>query len=661
MHDQPSTPDSSTAYLQRLVSGEGNNPWLGRQLSHGFKGVYLELAKLELRKRGFDTPPIHPENIEPGLNRVEQRLDCADFVLPAFLVILTRFRDSELVHPDLLSRMEEAVLDYKYWMDEPGEEVAHTCFFTENHQALFHTLEYLSGQIYPDRIFTNNGQTGLWHKRHGETYLRRWLSWRARFGFCEWLSNEYYSEELGTMMMLTEMAQDADIRIQAAMLINLLLLDMALHSFRGALGATSGRMYLWGVLNPEGSETNAAGALLWDGVTDGRMSISAVLMAVFRYRCSPAIRALAMDRTSTMEIRQRVSFHVEDSLRYGIDPADVNNAMLFWAMHTFFHRQVIDVSRAVTPRWYDKDTAVEAHLEHFRLMEAAGQYTDPDPNDSALTQADIYTYRTPNYLLSCVQDYRKGRKNFQQHIWQASLGGRALVYVTHPGASDYTGRPSYFMGNGIMPKTNAYKNVLISIHRIPPDHKYLATHAYFPVHEFDEFQEKNGWLFGRKGNGYIGLRPLKGRGIWKEKNPDLFKSMNPAVWEAEFERAENYEYWVPGHANAWICEMGDAESWESFPAFVEALSHAKVEGDTFSLRYASPSLGLVETGWQEPFRVAGESISTKDYPRYDAPCCHVPFDTPTYRIEWGGCGLELDFKALHRREYPLNNNTEVNP
>lgn len=175
MNELDLSPDRSTAYLQRLVAGEGKNPWLSRQLSHGFKGVYLELAKLELRRRGLDTPPFNPANIEPRLNRVEKRLDCADFVLPAFLVILTRFRDSGLLEKNLLARMEEALLGYKYWMDEPGEEVAHTCFFTENHQALFHTLEYLAGQLYPERVFSNIGQTGRWHKTHAETYLRRWL------------------------------------------------------------------------------------------------------------------------------------------------------------------------------------------------------------------------------------------------------------------------------------------------------------------------------------------------------------------------------------------------------------------------------------------------------------------------------------------------------
>lgn len=643
------TADESTVYLQRLVEGEGENPWLQRQLSHGFKGVYLELAKLELRYRGQDAPALNTDNFEPGLRRVNERLDCADFVLPAFLVILNRYKGEALLDEALCTRMEEAVLGYKYWLDEPGEEINHTCFFTENHQALFHTLEYLAGQIYPQRVFSNNGETGEWHKNHGLTYLKRWLSWRSRFGFCEWLSNEYYSEDLGAMMLLAEMAEDETVKRQAAMLMDILLFDMALHSFKGALCGTSGRMYLWGVLNPEASETNAAAALLWGGgMTDGRMSISAVLMAVFHCECADAIRAVAQDKQKAIGIRQRVGFNVEDSWRYGIDPAEPDNIMLYWAMHSFFHRLVIDSSRAVTPEWYDKNTAVEAHLEHFRLMEAAGLHADPDPNDSALTQADIYTYKTPHYMLSCVQDYRKGRTNFQQHIWQASLGGRALVFVTHPGASDYTGRPNYFVGNGIMPKATAYKNILISIHRIPPVHKYLGTHAYFPVHEFDEFTEKVGWLFGRKGDGYIALRPLKGQGVWKEKNADLYKSMSPATWEAEYARASKYEYWVAGHANAWICEMGDKTSYGNFNEFVNAVSKARVEGDTFSLCYDSPSLGLVETGWQKPFKVAGKEIATKDYPRYDTPYCKEEFDTRQYKIECSGNSLALDFNTMER-------------
>ena len=38
---------------------------------------------------------------------------------------------------------------------------------------------------------------------------------------------------------------------------------------------------------------------------------------------------------------------------------------------------------------------------------------------------------------------------YREHIWQASLGGRAIVFATHPGSGEYNGRPNYFVGNGV--------------------------------------------------------------------------------------------------------------------------------------------------------------------------------------------------------------------
>lgn len=641
--------ERSVRYLQHLVDSETTNPGLKYQLATGFKGIYLEMAKLELCRRGQKAPPLTKSNFQRSISRVTERLDCADFVIPAFLIILSRYKGCTQLPDELYIQLEDAVLGYKYWIDEPGEEINHTCFFTENHQALFHSIEYIAGTLYPDRIFSNNGQTGAWHREHGLSYLQRWLTWRIRFGFSEWLSNEYYAEDLVAMLLIMELAPDARIKKQAEMIIDLLLFDLALHSCKGVFGATSGRMYNWGTINPDGSEMNAVAQLQWGlGVTDGSMSLPAVLMAVLDYECAEVIKKVALDKREETEIRQRMSFNVEDSYRYGIDPKDYDNIMLFWSMHTFFHRMVIENSRKFTPAWYDKDTAVEAFLEHYRLMDAANTYTDPDPNSSALTQADIYTYKTPHYMLSCVQDYRKGRTNFQQHIWQATLGGRALVFVTNPGASDYTGRPNYFVGNGYMPKVNACKNVLIAIYRIPPEYKFLCTHAYFPVHEFDEFEEKNGWLFGRKGDGYIALRSLKGGGVWREKAPDLFQSIYHDTWKEEYEKAENYEYLVSGHANVWICEMGDPKTHGSFQMFVSAISNALVKGDTFSVRYHSPTLGTVESGWLKPFTVNGKPIPVKDYMRYDTPYCKAEFDTKLYQIENEGQKLILNFDTMER-------------
>jgi hypothetical protein len=41
-------------------------------------------------------------------------------------------------------------------MDDPSEDKNGVCYFTENHQALFASCEYIAGQLYPDETFANN-------------------------------------------------------------------------------------------------------------------------------------------------------------------------------------------------------------------------------------------------------------------------------------------------------------------------------------------------------------------------------------------------------------------------------------------------------------------------------------------------------------------------
>ena len=50
-----------------------------------------------------------------------------------------------------------------------------------------------------------------------------------------------------------------------------------------------------------------------------------------------------------------------------------------------------------------------------------------------LKEVNTYSYRTPDYLLSTAQDYRKGSRGDQYHSWQATFGTKALVFTTHPG------------------------------------------------------------------------------------------------------------------------------------------------------------------------------------------------------------------------------------
>ena len=83
-------------------------------------------------------------------------------------------------------------------------------FWSENHQVLFATAEYLAGQLWPRTIFRvgnsfrreGAGKTrstdllGSQRMDRAKPRLLRWLNDRMRFGFSEWNSPGYYDEDL---------------------------------------------------------------------------------------------------------------------------------------------------------------------------------------------------------------------------------------------------------------------------------------------------------------------------------------------------------------------------------------------------------------------------------------------------------------------------------
>ena len=74
--------------------------------------------------------------------------------------------------------------------------------------------------------------------------------------------------------------------------------------------------------------------------------------------------------------------------------------------------------------------------------------------DDAGHEINKVTYKTPDYMLSSVQDYRPGEKGYQQHIWQATFDQNAVVFVNHPACVSQNGahRPGFWTGNYVLPR-----------------------------------------------------------------------------------------------------------------------------------------------------------------------------------------------------------------
>ncbi|MCL2832302.1 MAG: hypothetical protein FWD78_03955 [Treponema sp.] len=645
----------SSVYL-RQVAGKYT-----RETYPGYTRIdaFLEWSKLELEKRNEGVNALDQQRLEKSLKMVTDHVDCADFVLPVFLSILSRYVESALLTPQNIDDYKNAVLGFKYAMDDPNEDKFGVCYFTENHQALYASCELIAGQLYPEEIFTNNNQGGSWHYERGKQRMIQWIDWRAKFGYSEWLSNGYYGEDLLALALVWGLAKDGDLKKKAGLLIELTLFDIAVNAFNGTMGATNGRAYAAPTMLPDQPAISAICKIFWGEGSYGAVSLGGVALAVFDYQCSAAVKKIALEKGPFINM-ERMSIDVEDSQKFGLDPANYRDIMFYWGQQTFLHRQVIENSMKLCPHWLGMRPSIDAHWEKYQTLEKAGfkpgrfdpllpnalienDLYDPDMACCALTQADIYTYKNPYYSLSNVQDFRKGKVGYQQHIWQASMGERALVFSNSPGSNEYNDRPNMFAGNRFMPRTVQHKNVLLCVYRLPTESAhFFFTHLYFPQHEFDLVKEENSWIFGKRGGAYIAVfTSIKGK--WQSPDPDLYKSLFHDKWETEFKLAKPYEYLVPKHAAVYICEMGDEGTNGSFENFVTSFKTASFSGDTHAFIYKSPTLGNMSYGWKEPLKINNEQIAAKNYKRYDNPFCKTEFGEKVYRINSGGDQVILDF------------------
>jgi hypothetical protein len=629
----------SQGYLARQAEyleacNEQNAPPLG--------GIYGQACRIVKGETTFADAAV-----AEALERVNTRKDTADFRVAALVRMLYLDNEHQALPPEMRQALEEALLGFRYWLSEPGDDKM--CFWTENHQILFHSGEVLAGQLFPDEVFSNAGMTGAEHMGHAEPLLLRWLDFRGRFGFSEWHSNVYFNEDMPALINLIDFAQNPEIRTKAAMVLDLMAYDLLNNTFKGLLATTHGRTYpdhFIGRLSDSTAE--AAWLILGLGQWQSAGNFSAAFLATSKgYVPPPLLEQLAMDVSSSYEHRQRDSIFVQEGPEWGIGytaPEDV----VFWAgMAALADPEVINGTCALLDQYglwegFLFGDIPEPYKSMLAKMAGTPELVSMAEEMSGVSRGiglegiSTYTWRRPHYQLSGAQDYKPGFWASQTFMWIAALDEEAYVFTTYPANMEEMGTDLEFGGpwiGGWLPRATFHENVGIVQYRpgsVPLLDEYLTgdhLHAYFPQSGFDEVRSEGVWTLGRKGDGYVALA-----------------SQAPTHWSPE----NDYELVADVQENVWVVELGSADEHASFEAFVEAISAAEL---TFGeeVRYVSPTVGAVEVGWEGAMTVGGQPIDLGPYPRWSNPHCSTPFGDRTTVIGHGDLRLELDFNVGSRR------------
>lgn len=531
--------------------------WRAEVLGH-VAGTRPSVARALARWAEDPSARVTAADLGPALTMLDDRADCADFEAVGLMHLWHRVA-AERWDGGLRGRARLALLGFKYWIDQPGLDAM--CYFTENHQLVWHTAELLAGEAYVGETFSNSGWTGADHASHGRALAVEWMRRKLATGFSEFDSNAYVAIDCLALISLAEFAGELEVRQLAEALLDKLLLSLASNSWRGIHGSAHARSYVPTLRSARFEETAPLMWALWGmGALNAAVLPAAAIATARRYRLPPLIRAVAHDDSEVWEGRQvyRGSYR----------------------------------------------------LEHDLLSRPYG--------------SDLRIWRTPDAMLSSVQEYRAGLPGLQEHVWGATLGAEVQVFATHPAndVHDSSARPNAWAGQRILPRVRQHRDTLLVLHRLPADDPVGMTHLWLPAPLVDEWAASGPWLAARVGDGYVavaaegGLVPLGASGAASE------------TWRP---RGEDCGY---------VATVGRRAVDGSFTEFVAALRPPAFEmtdvGEPI-ISWVARDGRVLELSWRGPFSIDGRPF---DVGPDGAPEAAPHLDYPAYRHEFGAARLE---------------------
>ena len=469
-------------------------------IAYGENRMGLVVALLE---GGETDDPRIAGIVEETLLAMAERRDCADFVAVPLLWVWIRYRDA--LPANLQTRIRQAVLDFRYWVDEPGNDAM--WFWSENHALCFHVAQMLAGQSFAQDTFSASGRTGAAQAELAAGRLARWFDAVEEDGLAEWNSAAYYPVDFIGLLTLAELGPP-DLADRARAMCDRIFTMVALHTLEGVPAGSMGRAYDKELRAGPLTELAPFAAVAFGQGWLNKGVASLPLFAAGRYEPP------------------------EGLARYA---------------------------------WPDAGQVVSA-----RYLQGYGP------------AAELGLYKTREVQLSTNSGAKAGGYGHQQHVLDLRFASHpmARAWINHPGEDDPWGqqRPSYWAGNGTLPRVGQHGNTALLQYRLGSEARLNFTHAFaaragLTHHHHDDLLVLEG------GDGLVGL---------KATGPLQAINEGPA---------EGLEYRCNGPLQGWAVVVAQNESLADF---VHRMEQCRLHFDgKDALVFEGPGSAQLRLDWQQ--------------------------------------------------------------
>lgn len=614
------------------------------------------------------------EAVIPAKKYIDGRYDCADFRMQTLMRILYLYGERiKSVSPEGYRLIREAFLHEKYWMTEPGEDSA--CYWSENHQLLFAVSEYLAGQMFPDERFFNDNALGTEHMERARKRIEYWTEHIFTYGYTELNSSNYYLFDLCPAANFIQFAcKDDFVTVERMkMCMDLLLYDIVSNMHGYSFTAPTMRAYTDNMAGGRGDKVKPLIDYIFDlndnhKTTTHHMLLNFISMmgakdengAPLKLYELPEVLLNIGNDNETRVIKSSAGLDVSELAEKSLIGHSDKQIMAQFGMESFTNPEVI----YNTVTYLEKNGMfANSFLNYFkvlnikplkqkRVIELISEKLNPMPNGIAQQRANLYAYRTPDYLLSCFQKYHPGSFGAQQMPSVLNFGNGCVVFTAHPARHEaektVKAVPGYWAGFGRAAHTAQHENVQMHIFKIPKISGFLElykvpqfTHTYLPEAFLDEVRVSGRYAFAKKGKAMlalIGFNAVK----YKDFSEASANALGNGLSDCPQKR---FDLIQQGGDQFWIYELS-TEDRESFEAFISRIKSNCTEFDTDKLIYKS--LGSTyELTYGADFNVNGEEIPV-EYKRFDCDYSQTEREPREITLRFGGNSLFLDFENAVR-------------
>lgn len=653
------------------------------EATNAFLNVYLHYMGKETQGDDEITDEYAYDAIKAICRFLDNRFDCSDFRIQLLIRI---YKDcNEVLSQKLKDLIKTTCLNFKYFMDEPGHDSM--CYWSENHQVLFASAEYLVGQQWPDDVFTNSGLTGKQHMEKAKIRIERWTKQRFEFGFSEFLSNVYIVEDLGPMANFIDFCEDEKLRNKMKMAMDLLWFDIAIHTVDNRFAAASSRMYaghkssnssgnsclsmmtyLWGKENLEFALKDAAYTdVKLEYLKESMQKPYTYMMMNFimtvekgSYELPKVIKDMALLKTPSVA-KMSAGLSIEDMVEHDLIGPEPHQIMAQWGAETFTQHQAIrnTISYVVKNKMNKNSFISYFKLLNFTLIPKCfmpwfAKHVNLMTHGIALGRGNVYSYKNKHFALTTTMASDVDACGTQEHIWSANIAENLNLYTTHPSRDDgrYGGSPGYWIGNGRRPMSVQDENVNITIYKIPKHFraaefkKSNITHAYMPQCFYDEFELCGDRVFARRDNVLVAMisnGDMKFRPYSEKCIKPIYKQVpeqEKYIVKGDFDLVRE-----GGQYHAYVTELSSLDK-ESFEEFKGRINDNKLVFSGDNVEYVTGERALYSS-YSGEFKKNDEAVDM-NYLRYDNEYCKAERSADEIVIKNGDSELTLNYKADKR-------------